>query len=32
LNESLFSPYAPGKNELDNCDFEKFGRPEQLHF
>ena len=23
---------APGKFELDNCDFEKFGRPEMLHF
>lgn len=28
LNESLISPYAPGKGEMDNCDFEKFGRPE----
>ena len=31
LSESLVNPYAPGKNELDNCDFEKFGRPELLH-
>ncbi|KAL4461677.1 hypothetical protein ABPG72_016686 [Tetrahymena utriculariae] len=31
LGESLSKPYAPGKNELDICDWEKFGRPEQLH-
>lgn len=31
MSESLVNPFAPGKNELDNCDFEKFGRPELLH-
>lgn len=31
LGESISKPYAPGKNELDICDWEKFGRPEQLH-
>ena len=24
-------PFAPGKNELDLMDWEKIGRPEQLH-
>ena len=28
LSDSLAHPYAPGKTEMDNCDFEKFGRPE----
>lgn len=27
----MVNPYAPNKNELENCDFEKFGRPELLH-
>lgn len=27
FEESLVIPYAPGKNELDNCDFEKWDRP-----
>lgn len=31
LEESLSKPYAPGKTELDICDWEKIGRPEQLH-
>jgi len=31
LKDSLVTPYAPGRSELDNCDFCKFGRPELLH-
>lgn len=28
---SLTHPYAPNKNELDLMDWEKIGKPEQLH-
>ncbi|CAD8178797.1 unnamed protein product [Paramecium octaurelia] len=31
FNASLSHPFAPGKNELDLMDWEKIGRPEQLH-
>lgn len=31
LEQSLKNPYAPEKQELDICDWEKIGRPEQLH-
>ena len=27
----MVQPYAPGRNELDNPDFEKWARPELLH-
>ena len=32
LSESLIAPVAPGKDQLDECDFDKLGRPVQLHF
>ncbi|EAS04669.2 ubiquitin-activating enzyme E1 (macronuclear) [Tetrahymena thermophila SB210] len=31
LQQSLNNPIAPGKDCLEMCDFEKIGRPEQLH-
>jgi ubiquitin-activating enzyme E1 len=31
FNDSLSCPFAPGRSDMDNCDFEKWGRPELLH-
>jgi ubiquitin-activating enzyme E1 len=31
FSDSLPHPYAPDRNDLDLCDWEKIGRPELLH-
>jgi hypothetical protein len=31
FESSLLIPYAPDRFEMDNCDFEKWMRPELLH-
>lgn len=31
FEDSLLCPMAPGRSDLDICDYEKWGRPEVLH-